>query len=55
METMKIGSQEFAVLGYVTLKDCVTAPLLNIRMMDDQREKELAAQSAEKWKEAAKT
>ena len=44
METMKIGSREFDVLGYINLKSSITAPILNIRMMDNQRELELAAQ-----------
>ena len=46
METMKIGSREFDVLGYINLKNPITVPLLSIRMMDNQRELKLAAQSA---------
>lgn len=48
-ETMKISNKEFEILGYVSLKGSITAPLLNIRTMDDQRERELAEQSADAW------
>lgn len=50
METVKIDKYEFDVLDHVNLENSITIPLLNIRMMDDQRERELAAQSAAKWK-----
>ena len=43
METMKIGNREYPVLGTVTLNG-QSVPLLNIRMMTDERERELAQQ-----------
>ena len=41
METMKIRDREYPVLGTVTVNGCC-APLLSIRMMSDERERELA-------------
>ncbi len=54
METVKIGSREFDVIEHVTLVDSVTVPLLDIHMMDERRERELAAKSAIAWWEANK-
>lgn len=41
METMKIGNREYPVLETVTVNGH-PVPLLNIRMMSDERERELA-------------
>lgn len=49
MKTCKIARKECPVLGTVTTKGC-PVPLLSIKMMSDERERELGAQSAEKWK-----
>lgn len=51
MEVIEIAGREFAVLEHVEVQNSVTVPLLDIRMMDDLRERELAAQSAARWKE----
>ena len=40
-QTMKIGNREYPVLGTVTVKS-QPIPLLAIRMMSDERERELA-------------
>lgn len=45
METMKIGNREYPVLGAVTVNGCCV-PLLNIRMMSDERERELSRKKA---------
>ncbi|MCI8761333.1 MAG: hypothetical protein HFF28_00610 [Oscillospiraceae bacterium] len=45
METMKIGNREYPVLGTVTVKS-QPIPLLNIRMMSDERERELMRKGA---------
>ncbi len=45
METMKIGNREYPVLGTVTLNG-LPVPLLNIRMMSDERERELMQKGA---------
>ncbi len=45
METMKIGNREYPVLGTVTIKSR-PVPLLDIRMMSDEREQELARKGA---------
>lgn len=42
----------YPVTGYIETKAFGVLPILNIRMMDDKREKELGAMSAAKWKEA---
>lgn len=42
-----------AIVGHVQVKGIGTVPILGIRMMSDEREKELAAQSAKKWEEAS--
>ena len=52
VETYKILDREYPVVGYVSTPQTGTLPLLNIRMMSDERERELGAQSAAKWKEA---
>ena len=41
METYKISGKEYPVLGTVTVNGCCV-PLLNIRMMSDERERELS-------------
>lgn len=41
METMKIRGREYPVLGAVAVNGHLI-PLLNIRMMSDERERELA-------------
>lgn len=51
MEVIEIAGREFAVLEHVELQNSVTVPLLDIHMMDDLRERELAVQSAARWKE----
>ena len=45
METMKIRDREYPVLGAVTVNGCCV-PLLNIRMMSDERERELSRREA---------
>ena len=40
METMKIRDREHPVLGTVTVNGC-RVPLLDIRIMSDEREREL--------------
>lgn len=52
MKTYKIAGKECPVLGTVTIKGR-PVPLLSIKMMSDERERELGARSAEKWKGAA--
>lgn len=44
--------ENYPVIGHVETKIFGVVPILNIRMMDDEREKELGALSAAKWKEA---
>lgn len=51
MEVIEIAGREFAVLEHVELQNSVTVPLLDIHMMDDQRERKLAAHSTARWKE----
>lgn len=41
METMKIAGRDYPVLGIVTVNG-QSAPLVNIRMMSEERERELA-------------
>ena len=41
METMKIAGVKYPMLGTITING-QTIPLLNIRMMSDERERELA-------------
>lgn len=53
METMEICGRKFDILDHVIVDGAMTVPVLNIRMMDDQRERELAAMSAAAWKGVA--
>lgn len=50
MWRMNIGSRDAEVLDIMSVRGYGAVPLLNIRMMDERRERELAAQSAAKWK-----
>ncbi len=52
MWRMNIGSREAEVLGLMIVRGYGTVPLLDIHMMSEQRERELAAQSAAARKEA---
>ena len=45
METMKIDNREYPVLGTIAVNG-QPVPLLNIRMMSDEREQELARKGA---------
>lgn len=45
-------SNKFPVVGHVMIEPLGAVPILSIRMMDDEREKELGARSAQAWKEA---
>ena len=45
METMKIAGRDYPVLGIVTVNG-QSIPLVNIRMMSDERERELARRKA---------
>lgn len=51
MWRMNIGSRDAEVLDIMSVRGYGTVPLMNIRMMDERRERELAAQSAARWKE----
>lgn len=52
-DTMKIQGRSYPVQARIYIKPLSREiPLLSIRMMSDERERELGAQSAEKWKEA---
>ena len=51
MEIIKISGRKFTVLEYIEFQNSVTIPLLDIRMMDERRDRELADQSAARWKE----
>lgn len=42
----------YPVIGHVETKIFGVVPILDIPMMNDEREKELGAMSAAKWKEA---
>ena len=53
MDTMTIQGQNYPVQKYIRIKPLGwKVPVLNIRMMSDERERELGAQSADKWKKA---
>lgn len=43
---------KFPIIGYIETEAFGIVPLLGIRMMDDEREKQLGKQSAQAWKEA---
>ena len=45
METMKIDNREYPVLGTIAVNG-QPVPLLNIRMMSDERERELMRRGA---------
>lgn len=45
METKNIMGREYTVTGYVATERLGLVPLVNIRMMSDEREKELASKS----------
>lgn len=51
MWRINIGSREVKALDIMSVRGYGTVPILNIRMMDERRERELAAQSAARWKE----
>lgn len=42
----------YPVIGHIETEAYGPVPILNIRMMSDEREKELGAMVANKWKEA---
>lgn len=53
MDTMTIQGQNYPVQKRIYVKSLGReVPLLNICMMSDERERELGAQSADKWKKA---
>lgn len=52
MWRMNISSREAEVLDLISSRGYGAVPLLNIPMMGEQRERELAAQSSSAWKEA---
>lgn len=43
---------KFPIVGHIETEAFGIVPLLGIRMMDGEREKELMEQSAQAWKEA---
>lgn len=43
----------YPIIGHVTTAQYGRIPILGIRMMSPEREKELGVQSAKQWKEAA--
>lgn len=54
MKTVAIQGREFPIVGFVQIEgQNYHVPLLDIRMMSDEREKELGAQSAAAWKKVA--
>lgn len=44
--------EKYPVIGHVETKIFGVVPILDVPMMDDEREKELGAMSAAKWKGA---